>query len=153
MTLGDKARELLAAFPPAYWQALAVVMALYLVSPWRRCISHSAALASLFCWQGACAAPGRRVQGASSGNPGGACSGAARGPAHRPAHPALNTRAARAPATQARFDVAFITLHASTVRCCSSPARCWRLALPAAPQGAPTCVASARAASCLCFCS
>ncbi len=39
MTLGDKARALKDAFPPAYWQALAVVMALYLVSwigacPW-----------------------------------------------------------------------------------------------------------------------
>ncbi|KAI7836300.1 hypothetical protein COHA_009808 [Chlorella ohadii] len=30
MTLGDKARALKDAFPPAYWQALAVVMALYL---------------------------------------------------------------------------------------------------------------------------
>lgn len=42
MSLGDKARELLAAFPPAYWQALAVVMALYLVSRGR----------SSSCWQG-----------------------------------------------------------------------------------------------------
>lgn len=34
MSVWDKAAALQDAFPPAYWQALAVVMALYLVGGW-----------------------------------------------------------------------------------------------------------------------
>lgn len=105
MSLGDKARALLDAFPAAYWQALAVVMALYLVGAhcrawrWHELLAPWPAGGSVGVARSSCAHAWQEWARTAGTHFRSSC------------HSCMPFCA-----LQARFDVAFITLHASAVR-------------------------------------